>query len=231
MFIKSQIQIFNISMLKMPCVNKPPYIIIATHMEQPSEENIISPEKLIPAKNKKSIFRDFIEALLIALAIALPVKYFLASPFIVVGTSMYPTFKNSDYLIVDKIIYRFEEPARGDVIVFKPPFSDNTYFIKRIIGLPGETIHVDGNTVIITNKDNPNGFKLDQPYASSVRNSITDIELKDNEYFVMGDNRAVSSDSRVWGPLTKDRISGRTDLRLFPISEMEIMPGVFETQQ
>lgn len=177
---------------------------------------------------KKPVWKDFFEALVIALAIALPIKFFVASPFIVVGASMYPTFENSDYLIVDKLIYQFEEMKRGDVVVFRPPTSEKTYFIKRIIGLPGETIRVRGNMVTIINKDNPDGFVLSEEYVSSAREGITDVTLESDQYFVMGDNRAVSSDSRVWGPLTKERISGRVDLRLFPLSEIDIMPGKVE---
>ncbi len=174
---------------------------------------------------KKGAFRDFFEALLIALAIALPVKYFIASPFIVVGTSMVSTFEDRDYLIVDKLIYNINSPERGDVIVFRPPYSDTTYFIKRVIGLPGETVHVDGNTVVIINKEHPEGFTLTEPYVSSMRDGITDVTLKEDEYFVLGDNRNVSSDSRVWGPLPENRISGRVDLRLYPLSKIEVMPG------
>jgi signal peptidase I len=179
---------------------------------------------------KKGAFRDFFEALLIALAIALPVKYFIASPFIVVGTSMVSTFEDKDYLIVDKLIYAIKEPERGDVIVFRPPYSDTTYFIKRVIGLPGETVHVDGNTVVITNKEHPEGFTLTEPYVSSMRGGITDMTLGNDEYFVLGDNRSVSSDSRVWGKLPGNRISGRVDLRLFPLNQIGVMPGKARSQ-
>lgn len=185
-------------------------------------------DQSIPQKSQaknKPVWKDFFEALIIALAIALPVKYFIASPFIVVGASMYPTFANSDYLIVDKLIYNIDRPKRGDVVVFRPPTSEKTYFIKRIIGLPGETVRVRDNVVTIINEAHPEGVVLSEPYVSSEREGATDITLSDSEYFVMGDNRAVSSDSRVWGPLSVDRISGRVDLRLFPIREIDIMPG------
>lgn len=203
------------------CVNKLFYINIA-----PMEQSILQESEV----KKKPAWKDFLEALIIALAIALPIKFFVASPFIVVGASMYPTFENSDYLIVDKLIYQFEEPRRGDVVVFRPPTSEKTYFIKRIIGLPGETVRVRGNIVTIINKTNPNGFVLSEDYVSSEREGIADTTLESGQYFVMGDNRAVSSDSRVWGPLTKERISGRVDLRLFPLSEIDIMPGKVESK-
>lgn len=179
---------------------------------------------------KKSALRDFLEALIIALAIALPVKYFLISPFIVVGTSMYPTFLDKDYLIIDKLVYAFKEPKRGDVVVFRPPYSDSTYFIKRVIGLPGERVQVDGGKVTIINSEHPEGIVLSEPYVSSMREGMNDVTLGEDEYYVLGDNRSVSSDSRVWGPLPKNRISGRVDLRLFPIKEIGIMPGKTEAQ-
>lgn len=181
-----------------------------------------------PQVKKKGAVRDFLEALLIALAIALPIKYFIASPFIVVGSSMHPTFVNKDYLIIDKLVYRWSKPERGDVVVFHPPYSESTYFIKRVIGLPGERVHVDGNTVTITldpDTKDARVLTLSEPYVSSLRDGITDVTLGSDEYFVMGDNRNVSSDSRVWGPLPRDHISGRVDLRLFPISVMGVMPG------
>ncbi|MFA6050748.1 MAG: signal peptidase I, partial [Candidatus Paceibacterota bacterium] len=182
---------------------------------------------------KKSALRDFLEALIIALAIALPVKYFLISPFIVVGTSMYPTFLDKDYLIIDKLVYTFKEPERGDVVVFRPPYSDSTYFIKRVIGLPGEEVIVkDGVVTIVKNPKTPNEERivLNEPYVSSMRESSNDVTLGVDEYYVLGDNRSVSSDSRVWGPLPKNRISGRVDLRLFPIKEIGFMPGKAEAQ-
>ncbi len=197
-------------MLKPPCVNKPLYNIIDTPMEQ---------------QKKKSTFRDFVEAFVIALLIALPIKYFVASPFIVRQTSMFPTFKDGDYLIVDKLSYKFEPPKRDDVVVFKPPFGDNTYFIKRIIGLPGETVIVNSGGVTIKNAEHPDGFKLDEPYVSSERDNNSIVTLDNKSYFVMGDNRSVSSDSRNWGPLSIDHISGRAMFRLFPLSSIDYMPG------
>lgn len=197
-------------MLKPPCVNVLLYNIIVTPMEQ---------------QKKKSTLRDFIEAFIVALLIALPIKYFIASPFIVRQTSMFPTFKDGDYLIVDKLSYRFDSPKRDDVVVFKPPFSENTYFIKRIIGLPGETIIVNNNKITIKNAENPDGFVLNEPYVSSTRDDNTTITLDSKSYFVMGDNRSVSSDSRNWGALSIDHISGRAILRLFPLRSLDYMPG------
>ncbi len=179
-------------------------------------------------QKKKSTFRDFVEALIIALIIALPIKYFIASPFIVRQTSMFPTFKDGDYLIVDKLGYRFNTPQRGDVVVFNPPFKEDTYYIKRIIALPGETIEIKNNIVKIINSENPEGFILEEKYISSTRGDTVVQKLEQNEYFVMGDNRAASSDSRNWGPLLFDHISGKAVIRLFPISNIDYMPGSIE---
>ncbi len=203
-------------MLKPPCVNKHLYNIIVLLMEQIEQEK------------KKGILRDFFEAFVIALLIALPIKYFVASPFIVRQTSMFPTFKDGDYLIVDKLSYKLEAPKRGDVIVFKPPFDDKTYFIKRIIGLPGETVIVDNAGITIKNAEHPQGFKLNEPYVSSSRDNAVTTVLDNDNYFVMGDNRQVSSDSRNWGPLPKEDISGRALFRLFPLSSIDYMPGKAE---
>lgn len=197
-------------MLNSPCVNPSLYNIIDTPMEQ---------------QKKKSTFRDFVEAFVIALLIALPIKYFVASPFIVRQTSMFPTFKDGDYLIVDKLSYKFEKPKRDDVVVFKPPFGDNNYFIKRIIGLPGETVIINNGTVTIKNAEHPQGFILNEPYVSSERDSDSMVTLDSKSYFVMGDNRSVSSDSRNWGPLSIEHISGRAMFRLFPLSSIDYMPG------
>lgn len=199
--------------------------------ELENEKKIPTQTQPVPKiKKEKGFFGELIDIAFIVLVILLPTRYFIAQPFIVVGSSMYPTFQNSDYLIVDEITYRFEKPQRGDVIVFRPPPPNNTsdHFIKRIIGLPGETVSVVNNTVTITNKDNPKGFVLSEPYVSSERNADKNLTLGDNEYFVMGDNRSVSSDSRVWGAITSDEISGRALLRLFPFQSISAFPGKFD---
>ncbi len=171
------------------------------------------------------MLRDIVESLFIALLIALPIKFFIASPFIVRQTSMFPTFKDGDYLVVDKLSYRWSIPKRGDVVVFTPPQDTNIYYIKRIIGLPGETVEVSDNKVTIFNKENPDGFDLEEPYVSSLRNQKTKTTLDSNSFFVMGDNRAVSSDSRNWGALDRSLISGKVFARLFPFSSISYKPG------
>jgi signal peptidase I len=176
-------------------------------------------------KKKKSFFRELIEIIFFVAIIVIPTQTFIGRTFIVIGNSMFPTFEHKDYLIVDKLSYHFKSPSRGDVIVFHPPINEKTYYIKRIVGLPGEKIEVKNNEVKITNTKNPEGVVLEQPYASSLGESEKTITLGDGEYFVMGDNRAVSSDSRVWGVLPEKNISGRVFLRLFPFSQIDIWPG------
>jgi signal peptidase I len=152
------------------------------------------------------------------------------------------TFQNGNYLIVNEISYRFEEPKRGEVIVLKAPASaldvqklpstKTIYYIKRIIGLPGETVEINGDQVKIYNKENPKGEILNEPYVNidkNVSSPFSDLKekitLKDGEYFVMGDNRHNSSDSRIWGILPRGNIIGKTFVRLFPFNEISTSPG------
>ena len=173
----------------------------------------------------KSIAREIIIFVVIAFGIVLPFRIYIAEPYIVSGASMDPTFETGDYLIVDKISYHFKMPGRNTVVVFRYPGDTSKSFIKRIIGLPGETIIQNSNTVSILNAENPKGFVIDQSYVS--HNSPANFEktLGPDEYFVMGDNRAESFDSRSWGPLPKKYILGKPVLRLLPISEIGILPG------
>lgn len=163
---------------------------------------------------------------LIALIIVIPIRMFIAQPFIVSGASMEETFQSGEYLIVDQLSYRFHEPERGDVVIFRYPKDPSKFFIKRVIGLPGETITIDGNQVTISNDETPTSFVLDEPYINTmdIPSNLTE-ELGDREYFVMGDNRDQSSDSRAWGVLQEERIIGRAYLRLFPPQNFSYLPG------
>jgi len=169
---------------------------------------------------------EIIRFSLIALIIVIPIRMFIAQPFIVSGASMEGTFHTGEYLIVDQISYYFNNPKRGDVIVFRYPKDPSKFFIKRVIGLPGETISIIGSAVTIKNKGNPNGFVLDEPYIKSMKNgsNLTEI-LGDREYFVMGDNRDQSSDSRTWGVLQQGGIIGHALIRLFPPRQFSYLPG------
>jgi signal peptidase I len=172
-----------------------------------------------------SSWYDLAQFALIALIIVIPIRLFIAQPFIVSGESMENTFHTNEFLIIDEISYRFEDPKRGDVIVFRYPKDPSKYFIKRIIGLPGESIDIQGDTVVITSKEGAVST-LEEPYIKSMaRNTSLTETLGDREYFVMGDNRDASSDSRVWGVLNREKIVGRALMRLFPFSEIDVFPG------
>lgn len=179
-------------------------------------------------KSGQSFFNEFIKFALIALLIVLPIRLFIAQPFIVSGASMHPTFKNGEYLIVDEISYRFQNPERGDVIVFKFPEDPSKFFIKRIIGLPNETIEIVRGSVFITNEENPEGFQIEENYILNKSFETSSFQTKEGEYFVMGDNRIASLDSRSWGPLPENLVKGVAFLRLLPISKISIMPGADE---
>lgn len=166
---------------------------------------------------------------IIALLIVIPIRLFIAQPFIVSGASMADTFHTGEYLIVDQLTYHLEAPARGDVVIFRYPKDPSKFFIKRVIGLPGETVMIENSKVTITNEANPNGFILDEPYIKSMRSTgRTEEVLGEREYFVMGDNRDESSDSRAWGVLQEERIVGRAYVRLFPPRMIDILPGQVE---
>lgn len=176
----------------------------------------------------KSSFWEFIRYTIIALAIVIPFRIFIAQPYMVYGSSMDPTFKDSDYLIVDQISKRFEDPKRESVIIIVYPNNTSKFFIKRLIGLPGETIQIKNGEVKIYNEENKEGFTLKEPYVLYDKKEDLNITLKNNEYFVMGDNRAESFDSRYWGPLDKKYIVGRPILRLYPFNKIGIWPGMKE---
>lgn len=161
----------------------------------------------------------------IFIVFVLLLRLFVIDPFLVHGSSMEPTFDEGDYVIVDKITYTLSEPIRGDVIVFDAPTEDGRYFIKRIVGLPGERVEVNGSTVKIYNSANPNGITISEPYVVFKSGRVKDLTLGSDEYFVMGDNREVSSDSRIWGPLKKSAITGRALIRLLPLKQAGILPG------
>jgi len=178
---------------------------------------------------KENALLDIVRFSIIALIIVIPIRTFIAQPFIVSGASMENTFHTGEYLIVDQLSYELHTPKRGEVVVFRYPKDPSKFFIKRVIALPGETITIEGSTVRISNPEYPNGFILDEPYIKSMENGadLTEV-LGEREYFVMGDNRDQSSDSRFWGVLQEERIVGRAFVRLFPPSQMDYLPGAVD---
>ncbi len=169
---------------------------------------------------------EIIRFSIIAILIVIPIRIFIAQPFIVSGASMNETFQSGEYIIVDQVSYYFEKPNRGDVIIFRYPRNPSKFFIKRIIGLPGDTIEIQNSTVTITNGKHPEGLTLDESYIKSMQPAPVLTEtLGEREYFVMGDNRDHSSDSRSWGVLQEDRIVGRAFVRLFPPQTLDYLPG------
>ena len=170
--------------------------------------------------------KEYIKFLLIVAAIVLPIRFYVAQPFVVSGDSMFPTFKDGQYLVVDQISYNLGKPHRGDVAIFKFPQDTSKFFIKRVIGLPGETVEIKGQEVFIITKGSTEKIKLSEPYIEMEREVYETTTLKDDEYFVMGDNRLQSYDSRFWGPLNEKYLVGRALLRLLPIGDINYLPGV-----
>lgn len=185
----------------------------------------------MPEGQHENYFTELLKLAVIAALIIIPIRLFVAQPFIVSGASMDPTFKSGQYLIVDELTYRFDAPKRGEVIIFHYPKDPTQFFIKRIIGLPGETVHIERGGVSIT-KTNGEEIDLSETYVKNVGNGNTISKtLGKGEYFVMGDNRPESSDSRTWGILPEKNIVGRAFLRLLPFQNISILPGSTQTQQ
>ena len=178
-------------------------------------------------KENKSFREEVIEYVrftIIVLLIIIPIRIFIAQPFVVSGQSMMPTFHDDDYIIVDELSFKLEKPKRGQVIIFRLPSEHSRFLIKRIIGLPGETVTINGPKVTITKKDGT-VVQLNEDYIREKFSSYGTWKLQDEDYFVMGDNRNNSSDSRSWGILNKKLIIGKTLLRLFPFKDIALKPG------
>lgn len=175
---------------------------------------------------KRTIW-EIIKFAAVALLIILPIRFWIAQPFIVSGASMDPSFFSGDYLIIDELSYQFQEPKRGEVVIFKPPQEQGRFFIKRIIGLPGDVVEIKSNKIYIYNKEYPKGMIIDEFYLSQSVNTYPDLRmvLGQGEYFVLGDNRMHSSDSRIWGAVKEDSIVGRALIRLWPVKNIAIWPG------
>lgn len=169
---------------------------------------------------------EIVKVVCISLAIILPVRYYLIQPFYVKGASMEPNFHDREYLIVDEISYRLKSPERGQVIVFRYPKNPQEFFIKRIIALPGEEVQFKDGKVIIFNIAHPDGMTLDEKYLPV--NLLTEddntgkIKVENNEYFVLGDNRSNSKDSRSFGAVDKSFVIGKILFRGWPVNEITL---------
>jgi len=172
--------------------------------------------------NAKKILTDLFDiakTIVIVVLVAFFIRYFIFQPFVVDGYSMEPNFYNNEYLLVNKLSYRLSEPKRGDVIVFQAPNNPQYDYIKRIIGLPGDEITIKEGIVYL------NGSFLDEKYLeadtqtnlTNINKSTLKITLGEDEYFVMGDNRDHSSDSRQFGALSADHIIGKAWFNVYPL--------------
>lgn len=171
------------------------------------------------------VVSEFVHVVLISLAIIIPVRYFLIQPFYVKGASMEPNFMDKEYLIIDEISYRFHEAQRGDIVVFRYPNDPRQFFIKRVIGLPGETIKIDAGKVWIIDAQHPNGRILDEhTYLASNVATLGEktFTLDKDQYFVLGDNRGASLDSRIFGPVSESLVVGRVWIRGWPPERINV---------
>jgi signal peptidase I len=165
---------------------------------------------------------------IIAALIIIPIRTFVAQPFVVSGNSMFPTFTNGQYLIVDETKKYLGTYERGDVVILRYPNDPSKYFIKRVIGLPGETVSIRNGIVSITSASQPSPVVLHEPYVKNTKFDTSVRVLGNDEFYVMGDNRAQSSDSRIWGPVPRKLMDGKALLRLYPFSDINLYPGGVE---
>jgi len=187
-----------------------------------------------PAKDFMYFVLDLLKTGVIVFVIAFCLRYFAVQPFIVDGASMMPNYVDKEYILAEKISYITGAPKRGDVIVFRYPENPSISYIKRVIGLPGETVKIENNIVTIINNNHPDGVPLSELYLSpdaltlaegSTSGAFTS-KIGDNEYFVIGDNRQHSSDSREWGLLPKSNIIGRAWMTILPTNKFGIQKRV-----
>ena len=189
-------------------------------------------EPQTPQDEQKESFKSFLyetlKIVIIALVIVIPIRHYVIQPFYVKGNSMEPNYHDKEYLIVNEISYRFGQPQRGDVVVLQPPGNGQDFYIKRVIGLPGEKVTIDNCQVKIYNANHPAGMVLDEGHYLAPNTQTcadVDIELKGQEYFVMGDNRDSSLDSRSFGAVNKESIVGKTWLRVLPFDKFTVFDG------
>lgn len=183
------------------------------------------------SKFKETFWELFKLAVLVAV-IVIPIRAYVAQPFIVSGGSMLPTFQPGEYLIIDELSYLLRAPARGEVIVFRYPKDPKKFFIKRIMALPGETVIVTRTGVHITTADGEK-ISFEETYLKAEMRAdwlTSPVTLGDDEYFVLGDNRPASLDSRAWGAVPANLIKGRAFVRLLPITKADYLPGMADLE-
>ncbi len=196
----------------------------------PAARDILVRIKLLEEDEEPSSLLIWIISIIILVKL---VQAFLVQPFIVDGASMLNTYHNQEFLLVDKLSYHIKRPERGDIMIFKLYENNNNpyegkHLIKRVIGLPGERVTVKHGVTTIYNKENPNGFILEEPFVTYKEVSKeVDITLDEHHYFVMGDNRAQSYDSRDWGALDEVNIKGQVLFRVYPFKKIGYEPGKY----
>jgi signal peptidase I len=177
------------------------------------------------------VLKEILWLVLLAVLVVVPIRVFIAQPFVVEGLSMHPTFGDGDYLIIDELSYRLQDPMRGDVVVFRYPGNPSIFYIKRLIGLPGEKVTIERGQVSITRPDG-SSLVLEEPYVVAEDATYSGVvTLGEGQYFVMGDNRPKSSDSRVWGVLPEEDIMGKAFVRLLPVANAAFSPGEYDLPQ
>ena len=191
------------------------------------ETNSAVPEEQPPLERTSlgAYFEEFIKVCIVAAVIILPVRFFVIQPFIVKGASMEPTFYENEYLIVDELSFRFRDPERGEVVIFRYPKTEKRFLIKRVIGLPGDRVSIHDNRITVYNKDYPNGRMLDEKeyLPSETPTGDFDVTVTPNQFFVLGDNRTVSFDSERFGPVDRSQLVGRAVFRGLPIPRAQLI--------
>jgi len=168
---------------------------------------------------------DLFKTIVLIVVLTYAIRLFIIQPFIVEGQSMEPAFQNADYLITEKISFRFRQIERGEIVIFHPPENPEINYIKRVVGLPGDTISIKDGEIFINSK------QLLEPYLSSNKETLTQssgysVTLADNQYFLLGDNRNHSRDSREIGPIPQTNIVSRVWFRLLPITSVRAFAAV-----
>lgn len=175
----------------------------------------------VKERPKKSTLREILESLIIAVVLALLIRAFVFQPFYIPSGSMEPTLQIQDHIIVNKFGYRFWEPQRGDIMVFKYPLNPKKDFVKRLIAKPGERVEIRNSKIYI------NGRQLEEKYlpAGLRYPDFGPVVVPENSYWMMGDNRNNSDDSRVWGPLPRENVIGKAMLVYWPLDRLRMLGG------